>query len=122
MGWDAHSSAEMDYSKPFSRIRDKQIRRYFKKASDFVKAKTGTVDCLLETGSLDCDQCAKMLEAATGQTCWMDGWSEADVQAIRETACWDNISITKDDEWAFWSARKFLETCANLGLSINFSW
>lgn len=120
MGWDAHSSATYNYeNKRFERMAHQKA---FLLAVDEVKTLTGAVDGSLIRGGLDCSDCCKMLEEATGASCYDEvGWSPERVKQLNESADW-RIPFGKDDAWAYWSARKFLEVCAELKLSIKFSW
>jgi hypothetical protein len=120
MGWDAYSSAE--YLHEVGRFKNPLHTEAFEKACAQVKELGGTVDAFLEMGSLDCSACCRMLEEATGESCYNEeGWNADKVQELSEKADW-RILYDNDDAWAYWSARKFLETCAELNLSIEFSW
>lgn len=120
MGWDAYSSVGFDWSK--GEFTNKEHEAAFKNASDHVIKHAGTVDALLDCGSLDCSNCARMLQEATGKSCWDEkGWDETKVKILNKTAQW-NFKIYPEDAWAYWSARKFLEVCSELNLSIRFSW
>ena len=119
MGWDAHSSAEKNWQK--RKLADSKINRMFKNAEAYVKKKASSVDWYLHLAGLDCSSCAKMLEQATGESCWEDGWSEEKVKELAAKANW-NFEFEKEKDWAYWSAKKFLETCAKANLSITFSW
>ena len=120
MGWDAHSSAKVNWDK--RKLEDKNIDRLFEGAENYVKEKTGTVDGFLRLGSLDVSRCAYMLEQATGKNCWDEkGWTEEEVKRFNETANWD-FEYNDEDAWAYWSAKKFLEVCAEANLSVSFTW
>jgi len=120
MGWDAHSSAEFDYEK--GQFVNTAHQEAFLLAVHEVKTLTGTYDGYLKQGGLDCSDSCKMLELATGESCYAkDAWSAEKVKELNDKADW-RIYYGGIDAWAYWSARKFLETCAELSLSITFSW
>lgn len=119
MGWDAHSSAE--YLHEIRKFKNPQHEKFID-AYNEVKSIAGCADGYLDMGSLDCSACCKMLQEATGESCYSDeGWSAEKVKELNEKADW-RLLYGKDNAWAYWSARKFLETCAELNLSISFSW
>ncbi len=122
MGWDAFAEpVKNDWNKD-GKITDIRKRRVFKKASNEVAKKADTVDWLLEKGGLDVSTCGQMLEKATGQGVYDEnGWSKDKVKELNKSACWD-FQVDKEDAWAYWSARYFLEACAKLGLRIRFSY
>ena len=62
-----------------------------------------------------------MLEKATGLDCWGDDWQADKIQSINEKSNWD-FEYSKEDAWAYWSAKKFLELCARFKLTVIFSW
>ena len=62
MGWDAYSSAKVDYQN--RKLKDNKLDKVFKDASDFVRKKTHSVDSLLRLGGLDVSNCATMLQTA----------------------------------------------------------
>lgn len=109
MGWDAGFNTE---------AKDK--RKQFKKTATEVKRIAGLVDGSLQFGGLDCSTCRLMLEQATAQNC-SEGteWSAEQVQQIASAAVWEFV-FQAEDAWAYWSARKFLETCAAIGGVIYF--
>lgn len=119
MGWDAFSSAKYDFSK--ERFDKKGHQKAFKDAMKFIQKKSGTADGGVQHGWLDCRICGEMLEKATGKSVWDDPWSIDEVIETNKCAQWD-FKYNEGDSWAYWSARKFLETCAQLKLSIRFSW
>ena len=108
MGWDA------------SCLDLKVDKKPFKQASKEVKQKAGLVDGRLMFGGLDCSTCRRMLQQATDQNC-TEGveWSAKQVKQISAAAKWD-FTFNAEDAWAYWSARKFLEVCAELGTGIYF--
>lgn len=124
MGWDAYCDVERVYKHPNMRVpANTKLRQQFKAASEYVKKKAGNVDCLLEGGGLDCDDCAKMLEKATGKSCWPEKgiWTSSEVHALKGTQNW-NFKFEPADAWAYWSARKFLRVCIANGCIIRFSY
>jgi hypothetical protein len=120
MGWDAHSSAKKDWEN--NKLKDPTTDKLFKNAELYVKRKSGTVDGYLRMAGLDCSACAEMLEKATGKSAWSENdWNKDFVKRMNEKANWD-FDFSQEDSWAYWSARKFLQTCAKANLSISFSW
>lgn len=82
-------------------------------------------DWMLRIGGLDCSPCAYMIEAATGENCWSEeDWEPEFVQQLNEDANWDqaHCGVTDDNLSFYWSARTFLQACADQGLAITFSW
>jgi len=72
-------------------------------------------------GGLDCSECARMLEKATKMNAWDEnGWDVEKVKTLHSSADW-KFNYHKDKAWAYWSAKKFLEICAENNLSIEFS-
>lgn len=133
MGWDAFSSAKTHWGYTGKNnfvlvMEDKEHFDAFKNAVKKVKAITGgTADGYLNRGSLDARQCGEMLQKATGESCMrsLDNseivWGKRMVKSMAKKADW-NFKFGKDDTCAYWSAKVFLETCAELGLSITFVW
>lgn len=121
MGWDAHSTPFKLTANHKLQIINPKHRRSFKNASNYVKRKEKIVDWLLEYGGLDCSDCAEMLQKATGMDCWGENLSWQRVKSYAKKANWD-FCYPKTEAWAYWSARKFLETCAKLNLPIRFIW
>jgi len=120
MGWDAFSSAKCDYKSKI--FENPEIGKLFKEAAKFVAQKTGSVDGGLACGVLNVSACAYMLEQATDKSCWNEkGWSVKEVKQMQQFANWD-FEYDKNEGWAYWSAKKFLEVCAAAKLSIRFSW
>lgn len=120
MGWDAFSSVRRNYNS--HKLHDFLEDEVFKKASEFVKDKAGEADGLLRFGGLDVGECGDMLTEATGASVYdSNGWSQEYVQELAQLANWD-FEYDKEDEVHYWSARKFLEACAELNLSMKFSW
>jgi hypothetical protein len=127
MGWDAYSKQDGVNPRGFDENRnwiilDPDLRAAFAAATEEVLEKAGGVDGMLERGGLDCSDCGQMLERATGQSVYTyTDWSVAKVRRLNKKANWD-FEPESGEEWAYWSARKFLEVCAEHGLSVNFSW
>lgn len=120
MGWDAHSSAKVDWDR--HRLADDNIHNLFAEAVDEVRKKADMVDGFLHLGSLDLRACAYMLQKATGQSCFSEqGWDADLVKLLNQRANW-NFAYEKEESCEYWSARLFLETCAKANLSISFSW
>lgn len=120
MGWDAFTSARTDYK--LNKLKSKRIDKLFDNATKYVVKKAGSADIYLRTAGLDCSACALMLQEATGESVWVDKkWNREYVRKVNREADW-NFEYDKEDAWAYWSARKFLETCARAGLSIHFSY
>lgn len=120
MGWDAHTNAEKDWDK--KQLKNPKIDKMFLEADEYVKNKTGTVDFYLRMAGLDVSTCGKMLETATGMSVYDErGWDSDFVQKLNKKANW-NFPYEKEDAWAYYSAKKFLQACAKSGLSITFSW
>ena len=120
MGGDARSTTKKDWEK--NKLKDPTIDKLFKNAELYVKRKAGSVDGCLRMAGLDCSACAKMLEKATNRSAWDESeWSNDFVKKINLDANWD-FEYENEQAWAYWSAKKFLETCAKANLSISFSW
>jgi hypothetical protein len=121
MGWDAYAEHGTHRGKGKWPAKS---RAAFKRASDRVKKKAGSVDGYLADGGLDVSTCATELEKATGCSPWdPDGWEAKKVKRLAESARWPDLKeVDKETLWAVLSAREFLETCAKLGLRIDFSW
>jgi hypothetical protein len=125
MGWDAFATKNKlvikENGKHDYRIINPEHRRLFKNASNYVKRKAKVVDWLLEHGGLDCSICGEMFQEATGRDHYGPNCTKKEVQKLNRYANWD-FEYSEKDAWAYWSARKFLETCAKCNLSIRFSW
>ncbi len=127
MGWDAY--ATYANGRPLirkwrtdKRIKSARLRAAFEQASAEFEALAGEVDWMLAVGGLDVSTCGEMVERATGMSAWDEkGWSSRKVRKANEYANWD-FEFPKDDLISYWSARKFLEVCAELGLGIQFSY
>ena len=118
MGWDADSGAYDWSNQKFERTEYKEI---FAEAVKYVIEECGSVDSHLEFGCLGCTRSRLMLERATGERCMHVGWHAEFVKDMNAAANWHfMVDDIKDDGWAYWSARKFLEACAQLNLCISF--
>lgn len=63
-----------------------------------------------------------MIERATGRSVWDErDWDKEFLIKVNKQANWE-FEYQQEEAWAYWSAKKFLETCAKAGLSISFSW
>lgn len=119
MGWDAYSSAEINFET--RRLKDKEIDGIFKSAYIDVQHKAGSADFALRLAGLDCSDCARMLMKATGKDCWsLQPWSVDEVIETAKAAQWE-FEFERKQAWAYWSARNFLNACAAARLSIRFS-
>ena len=122
MGWDAISSVKIEWDDMIKKmvIITSNEREAFEHAALEVVKEAGSVDCLLEVGSLDVGDCGNMLERATGESVYGGQWSSKRVKILNEEANWD-FTTSKKDFWAFLSAKMFLELCAKFSLSIKFT-
>ena len=103
---------------------DPVLSAAFGRASEAARELGGGVDGFLDIGSLDCGQCIDFMERALGRTGGPAAgiWSTEEVRAMWEGADWpDPGAVPPDELWAYWSARKFVETCVEHGLGIWFS-
>ncbi len=117
MGWDAHAKVESEFIDGDYVPVNKKYRDQFKEDFLWVKEKAGSVDGFLDGAGLDCSACGKMLEKATGLSVWTEEvWSPWEMKAN-----WD-FKFAKDKAWAYWSARKFFESCVKLKIQIRFSY
>lgn len=121
MGWDAHSSAETKEVNGKNRIKDPYARKLFRDATKKLEAKGCGVDGYFKHGGLDCSEVGDMLERVTGLSTTGAEWSKATVQLAWKSSKWD-FKYTKEESFAYWNAKLFLEVCAEAGLSISFSW
>jgi len=125
MGWDAYAINAIDETiyTELSRHNPKfsRHRQAFLLAAKRVTSVTGSCDADLSGGALDCSNCAYMLQEATNRSCWSETpWSVDEVQTLSTEANWD-FKVRREDLWAYYSAKVFLETCAELKLGIKFS-
>lgn len=126
MGWDAFSS----YNNKSKSKQNLAAKKAFKEASEHVMKLTGTVDGYLGDGGLDCSDCRHMLEKAAnlgsknlnwGLAYGESGMSPFCVKVVFGFSNWD-FKFSKQDAWAYWSAREFLRICAENNLSIRFDY
>ena len=102
---------------------DETLRVAFESAAESVKEKAEWVDGLLPLGGLDLSGCGEAINAMSDLEAWSDG---ATAEEIRELVCSDSWEYAVRPhhitpcEW--WSARKFLEVCAQYGLGVRFNW
>ena len=117
MGWDAYSS--VDKLKGDTKAKAKKA---FIEAHKRVLKKCGEVDFYLHDGALDVSWSGHMLSQATNEPVYVDKpWDIEKVHKLRNKANW-NFEYEKEQEWAYWSAREFLNVCAKYNLSITFSY
>src|SRR5512139_1694441 len=111
MGWDCHATRKgrlLRYEYAPHRIHDPILDTAFRDAAKDARRMGGWADMMLEFGALHLRECADMLRRATGLDPYdVKGWSPGDVQK----ANW-NFNYWKSRRAAYWSARRFLETCA----------
>lgn len=122
MGWDAFATKPDGTDACVVRVDSSPIEDVpeFKRRADEVRSAVGTCDGLLAKAALDCSACAYALENATYLNAWHeDGWSPDEVKHAAANANW---KVCKQEPWAVESAKAFLETCAELGYGIRFSW
>ncbi len=120
MGWDAHSSAKKNWGK--KKLSDPEMDAVFLKADEFVLEKCGSRDGYLRMGGLDCSACREMLEQATGWDWYSTrGFNSEDIKHMNKNADWE-FQFPKDQAWAYWSAKMFLESCAVCNLSVEISY
>jgi len=125
MGWDAYSSKD---------LRDEAQKIAFELASKRVIEKCGSVDGSLETGGLGLSTSARMLSLASEQTgegylgfyfhpYQDDPVTPEQVKVLAELLIWNfEFTLPREEKWAFWSAREFINVCAELELGIRFSY
>jgi len=120
MGWDCHATRKgrlLRYKPAPHRIHDSILDAAFRQAAKDARRLGGAADVLLACGALHVIECADMLRQATGLDPYdVKGWLPGDVQQ----ANWD-FNYGKSQRAAYWSARKFLETCAEHQLGVKFT-
>ena len=102
---------------------DPALSAAFAAASEWVSRHTGGVDGLLAIGSLDCRAAIGFMERALGRAAGPSAgiWPPEAVRSMAEAAHWpEPESVPPDERWAYWSARRFVETCVEQGLGIWF--
>lgn len=152
MGWDAWATKDGKQLKinwdfqgfKSNHLKDFSLNQKFKKAAKTVKEKTGGFDGCLDVGGLDCSDCAKVLEKATGMDCWFeDDLTPKQVKKYYKNADWGKAithrefleyasteiynavlgeNIKSDSVIFFESAKEFLRVCAENNLGIHFDW
>ena len=124
MGWDAYAVNGIGQSILSELGRENPQFNKYKKAFAIVSRQVNLVangvDAFLSSGALDCSECAYMLQEATNISCWGRDLSIDDVQTLRTEANWD-FEFEPERAWAYYSAKAFLETCAEMRLGIKFS-
>lgn len=116
MAWDAFASIDIN--------EDGTLRKYaelFYHAQQAILNSYGTADNGLEKGGLECSLCRTMLERATGLSCKVEYWDAFTVKVAYNKANW-YFHINMHHEWAWASARAFLEVCASCEIGIEFSY
>lgn len=117
MGWDAHAITK--FGNPASRCR--RYKKAFQAAAEQLKAEGHIVDVYLSSCGLDVSDCGNMLEKATNCSVYDElGWSPELTKKINDSANWQ-FDVSLDDQWAYLSAKTFLNLCAKLNLGIKFS-
>lgn len=110
MGWDGYANNTRGH------------KRKFKEAAERVRESAGAVDFGLQAGWLYRSNCAYALQNATGESCWDEaGWSAKKVKMLAASARWPE-DVPDENKWAVLSAKAFLDTCADIGTGISFSW
>lgn len=121
MGWDCHATRNgrwLEYDHATLRVHNPILDAAFHQAAKDAQRMAGWADTLLEFGGLRLRECAEMLRQATGLDPYdIQGWSPSEVQK----ANW-NFNYWKSRRVAYWSARKFLETCAEHHLGVKFTY
>lgn len=121
MGWDCHATRKgrlLRYEHATLRIHDSILDAAFRQAAKGAKRMGGDADMMLEFGALHLRECADMLRQATSLDPYdVKGWSPSEVQK----ASW-KFNYLKSRRGAYWSARKFLETCAEHQLGVRFTY
>ena len=94
----------------------------FRRAQADVTGRTGTSYWGLGSGYLaGADYLAPFMQAVGAQLI-EEFWTPAQVRGFSRKACWDAPDVTSGDRLdRYWSARRFLETCAATGCGIRFS-
>ena len=76
---------------------------------------------------LDVSDCGEMMEQRAGIDAWPTGERPGDdltPEQVKEAAAadWGEPPEEPPGSWAYWSARIFIETCAEHNLGVRFSW
>lgn len=120
MGWDCHATRKgrlLRYEYDPHRIHDAILDAAFRQAAQEARRLGGEADVLLKLGALHLRECADMLRQATGLDPYLKGWSSGEVRQVN----W-NCNYWKSRRAAYWSARRFLETCAEHQLGVKFTY
>ncbi len=121
MGWDCHPTRQgklLIYDDNPHRIHDPILHAAFRQAAQEARRLGGGMDVLLEVGALHLRECAELLGQATGLDPYdLQGWSPDQVQRVN----W-NFHFRNSRRVAYWSARKFLEICAEHHLGVKVSY
>lgn len=119
MSWVAFSSSTYNYDK--RKFFNRKHGISFRIAAKFARlVGDGVIAGDLSTGTISCTSVKYLLQDATGRSCYED-WSAAEVKYLAENTDWRDLHKYYEP-WAYWSARMFLETCAELGLAVTFSY
>lgn len=125
MGWDAYSEPFTGFKHGLGQDRmNNPDPAYLPAVVAARRNRTddGTIDGLLQHGGLDCSNCCQALEAALpGVSCYGDDWTSEQVKVYVKTAAWDRAALVTE-EWAWRSAKAFLERTAELDRGVHFSW
>jgi len=112
MGWDAYATKDGVDIGPVEE---------FKNAEKKVHELADGADADLRDGGLNTSACAHEIEKALGAFVWdEEDWSPEKVKMLQSTAKWEE-PMNKDNLWAYYSAKVFIETCVENGFGIRFS-
>lgn len=116
MGWDANALRDgqyIDYAADAG-----ELTAVFDAAAREVQRLAGCVDHMLFHGGLDCSWTREFIEEAIGREA-VGIFSPEEVRAFVASAKWrDPAGLDENALCMYWSARKFLETCAEHGLGV----
>jgi hypothetical protein len=114
MGWDAHALRDGRYIRYAADVAE--LTAAFEAAAQEVKRLAGSVDGWLSHGALDCAWPRVFIEEAIGREA-VGIFSPEEVRALVASARWrDPTGLDAIELSMYWSARKFLQTCAEHGL------
>ena len=119
MGWDA----SITKNNKSLRLEDVSptIKQAFEQASDNVWKTAGAYDAGLNYYGLCTNKSASCLSKAMDVSPYdEDGWSADKVKELYANSKWI-VPESKDDWWAFYSAKAFVEVCIEHDLGIRFS-
>lgn len=121
MGWDAFAAAEISKGKGF-KLKHKRHREAFKAAHEEVLKNADSVDGGLDAGVLGSSACRDMLQKAfNGNVSVYSNWTPEQTKQAQKLANW-NFKYSKEDAWAYWSAKIWLRVCAENDLGVEFSY